>query len=150
MEEIDENVDVDEHTSFLDHVYLECTQRERKPNESIIEQYTKMFESHKFQLEQHKIYRSGKNLTHKQKRSPTTWRDMLKNALSDTATSQTRKWSICTKFQVLSWMTIRKNLNQLNNYQWHELDDLTSGGQSPSLRYQSRNRLKHVTDAWQG
>ena len=39
------NVDIDEPTSFLDHVYLGCTQRECKPNEAIIEQYTKMFES---------------------------------------------------------------------------------------------------------
>ena len=39
------NVDIDEPTSFLDHVYLGCTQRECKPNETIIEQYAKMFES---------------------------------------------------------------------------------------------------------
>ena len=39
------NVDTGEPTSFLDHVYLGCTQRECKPNEKIIQQYTKMFES---------------------------------------------------------------------------------------------------------
>ena len=39
------HVDIDEPTSFLGHVYLGCTQRECKPNEAIIEQYTKMFES---------------------------------------------------------------------------------------------------------
>ena len=39
------NVDIDEPTSFLDHVYLGCTQRKCKPNEAIIERYTKMFES---------------------------------------------------------------------------------------------------------
>ena len=39
------NVDLDEPTSFLDHVCLGCTQRECKPNEIIIEQHTKMFES---------------------------------------------------------------------------------------------------------
>ena len=32
------NVDIGEPTSFLDHVYLGCTQRECKPNETIIEQ----------------------------------------------------------------------------------------------------------------
>ena len=36
------NVDIDEPTSFLDHVYLGCTQRECKPNAAIIEQHTKM------------------------------------------------------------------------------------------------------------
>ena len=37
-------IDLDEPTSFLDHVYLGCTQRECKPNEIITEEYTKMFE----------------------------------------------------------------------------------------------------------
>ena len=39
------NVDIEEPTSLLDHVYLACTQRERKPNEKFIELYNKMFES---------------------------------------------------------------------------------------------------------
>ena len=39
------NVDIDEPTSFLDHVYLRCIQRERKSNKTIIEQHKKMFGS---------------------------------------------------------------------------------------------------------
>ena len=39
------NVDLDEPTSFLDHIYLGCTQRECKQNDIIIEEWTKMFES---------------------------------------------------------------------------------------------------------
>ena len=39
------DVDIQEPTSFLDHIHLGCTQRECKPNEKIIEQYNKMFES---------------------------------------------------------------------------------------------------------
>ena len=39
------NVDLDEPTSFLDHVNLGYTQRECKPNEIIVEEYRKMFES---------------------------------------------------------------------------------------------------------
>ena len=39
------NIDPDETDSFLDHVYLGCTQRECKPNEIITEEYKKMFES---------------------------------------------------------------------------------------------------------
>ena len=31
------NVDIDEPASFLDHVYLGCSQRECKPNETNIE-----------------------------------------------------------------------------------------------------------------
>ena len=45
MRKMMKNVEIDEPTSFLDHVYLGCTQRECKPNETIIEQYKKMFES---------------------------------------------------------------------------------------------------------
>ena len=33
------NVDLDEPTSFLDHVYLGCAQRECEPNETIVEEY---------------------------------------------------------------------------------------------------------------
>ena len=39
------DVDIEESTSVLDHVYLGCTQRESTPNEKIIKQYNKMFES---------------------------------------------------------------------------------------------------------
>ena len=39
------DVDIEEPTSFLDHVYLGCTQRGCKPNEKIIGQHDKMFES---------------------------------------------------------------------------------------------------------
>ena len=39
------NVGLDEPTSFHDHVYLGCSQRECKPNEIIIDEYRKMFES---------------------------------------------------------------------------------------------------------
>ena len=39
------NVDLDEQTSCLDPENLGCTQRECKPNEIIIDEYRKMFES---------------------------------------------------------------------------------------------------------
>ena len=39
------NVDLDEPTSFLDHVYVGCTQRQCKVSENIIDQYRDMFES---------------------------------------------------------------------------------------------------------
>ena len=38
-------VDLGEPTSFLDHVYLGCTKREWKPNETIFDEGRKMFES---------------------------------------------------------------------------------------------------------
>ena len=48
VEEMNEHVVPDEPTLFLDHVYLGCTQRECKPNEIIVTEYTKMSESHIF------------------------------------------------------------------------------------------------------
>ena len=39
------HVDIEEPTSFLDHVYVGCAQRECKPNEFIFEKYKEMFES---------------------------------------------------------------------------------------------------------
>ena len=36
--------DLDETTSFLEHVYLGCTQSEYEPNEDIVEQDKDMFE----------------------------------------------------------------------------------------------------------
>ena len=40
-----ELVDLDEPTSFPDHVYLGCTQRECQPNEDVVNQHREMFES---------------------------------------------------------------------------------------------------------
>ena len=39
------NVDLGEPTSFLDHVYLGCTQRECEQNDKIVAAYRNMFES---------------------------------------------------------------------------------------------------------
>ena len=75
--------------------------------------------NHIFLLEQLKNYRRERSVTQKPDRGPMTWKDMLENALNDTASWQTRKWSSFSKSQVLASMTIkssRKNLNQLEIY----------------------------------
>ena len=77
-------VDLDESTSFLDHVYLGCTQRECEPNEIIIEQYSEMFES-RISAGANEKLPGWENLTQKELRGPMTWKDMLKNALRDIA-----------------------------------------------------------------
>ena len=108
------NVDINEPTSFLDHVYLGCTQRECKPNETIIEQKTKMFESRISAGATEKL--PGRDgcvvLRH--------GRTCSKNVLNDTSKWQTRKWSNCAKFQALAWMIMnssRKISNQLESCQ---------------------------------
>ena len=80
-------VDLDEPTSYFDHVYYGCTQCECKPNEIIIEEYRKNIRrcsNHEFLQEQPKNYLGEKSLTQKQSCGHTIWKDMLKNALRDT------------------------------------------------------------------
>ena len=48
------HVDIDEPASFLDHAHLGCTQRECRPNETIIEQFQVCL------LEQRTNYQDGK------------------------------------------------------------------------------------------
>ena len=43
--ELNEEVDVGETTSFLDHVYLGCTQRQCEIGKDIVDNYRTMFES---------------------------------------------------------------------------------------------------------
>ena len=110
------NVDLDEPTSFLDHVYL--GRRQRLKNDQ-----------------------SGKSITQRRLRGPTIWKDMLKNALKDIANWQTKRRSNCTKSQVFAWMIIisrKRNVNQVGELSkvcsqivfdilctWHDLLELT-------------------------
>ena len=74
------------------YVYLGCTQRECKPNEIVIEQDTKMFESRISAGATEKLP-GWENLTQRRWRGLTTWKDMPENALSDTTSWQTKEWS---------------------------------------------------------
>ena len=73
------HVDLGEPTSFLDHVYLGCTQRECKPNEDIVNQNKEMFES-RISATATEKYQDGRNFAQKLSRGPTTWKDMRKTA----------------------------------------------------------------------
>ena len=101
-------MDLDEPTSLLDFVFLGCTQRECKPNETIIEYFSKMFES-----------RISAGATD----NLLVWQQPHAQAAamgSDTVNWHTRKWSNFKKFHALAWMIInssRKNSNQLENCQ---------------------------------
>ena len=157
------NVDIEEPTSFLDHVYSGCAQRECKLNEKIIGQYNKMSESRISAGATEKLYQDGTNLAQKPQRGPTTWKDMLENAWNGIASWRTRRRSNYTKFLILIW-TIAKSKRKnwkikvncqkfapilyLNACTWHELVDLTFCGQSTHWHDLSQNGLKHVTDDW--
>ena len=91
------NVDLDEPTSCLDHVNLGCTQREWGMK-SLLRKIHRCL-NRVFLLEQLKNYRGGQSLAKNPWLGPTTWKDMLEQALSDTVNWQTRTWSSFTKFQ---------------------------------------------------
>ena len=50
-----------------------------------------------------------------QSRGSTTWKDMLENALRDTASWLTTKWSSCTVFQVLAWVITNSKREELES-----------------------------------
>ena len=87
-------VDLDKPTSFLDHVYLGCTQRECKENEKVIDEHRAMFESRIYAGATEKLpYQGVKNLTQRRSRDPTVWKDMPKNALKDISNWRTNRQS---------------------------------------------------------
>ena len=114
------NVDLDEPTSFLYHVYFGCTQRESKPNEDIVNQYREMFESRIFAGSTQKS--PGWEKPHAK---TVAWSyDMEWHAQKcverNCELANKKRQSSFTKPEVLAWMiTIsrRRNWNQLENCQ---------------------------------
>ena len=110
-------VDLGEPTSFLDHVYLGCTQRECKSNESTIDEHRK-FSNHESSPEQLQSYSVGRDPTRKRSLGQMTWKNMRKSALKGIVNWQTKRQSSYTKSQLPAWMSIisrRRNWNRLEN-----------------------------------
>ena len=88
-------VDLGEPTSFFfffGHVHLGCTQRECKPNESMVDDCRKCSnrESLQEQLESHS---NRRKMVQTLLRDPTTWKDMQRNELNGTANWQRKQSS---------------------------------------------------------
>ena len=96
------NVDLEEPTSFLDHVYVGCTQRECESNENIFEEYKKC-SNHKFLQEQLRNYLGGRNA------DISSWSyDMeghSKKCVEDVANWPTEILTNCTKSKLQLWTT---------------------------------------------
>ena len=137
------HVDLDEPTSFLDHVYLGCTQRECKPNAITTNGHRENVWLNNFCWSNWKIARMG----------ITSGRGL------------TKRHRNCTKIQIFPWMTIisrKRNLNQLETYPmyarnlswnvctWYELVDQTDYGKQTNMLDLSPNGQEHVTDHWHG
>ena len=115
-------VDLGEPTSFLDHVFLGCTQRQCKPNEIIIDESRKMFES---RISSGATEKSpGREKPHAE---TVAWScDVEGHAKIRVeryiVSWQTKRQKSFTVSQLLAWMIItsrRRNWNQLGNCQKH-------------------------------
>ena len=100
------HVDIDEPTSFLDHVYLGCTQRECKPNETIVEQFKKMFESGISAVATAKITGMGKTSRTNSSVGPTTWKDMLKKCVGAIQLENCQKFAHKLSWNACTWARI--------------------------------------------
>ena len=115
------DVALGEPTSFPDHAYSACTQRECQMSKDIVDNYRSMFES--------KISARAMENWQKQKprcnliperylHGPTIWKVMHRNAWKDVANLPIKQLSNCTKSQRHAWMIInskKKKLDQLEN-----------------------------------
>ena len=87
-----------EPTSFLDHVYLGCTQRQCEISKDTVDNYRNMFESRISASALEKLPSTRKldaNIPH----GPMTWKVMQRNAWKDIANWRTNQLSSCTKSQ---------------------------------------------------
>ena len=118
---LNKEVDLGEPTSFLDHVYLGCTQRRCEISKDIVDNYRTMFES--------RISAGGvEKLPYPQNLRISSWSyDMAGHAKSvwnDIVSWRTRRLSNSTKYLLHASMTTtskKKKQNLLENCQIHAL-----------------------------
>ena len=103
---LNKEVDLGELTSFFDHVYLGCTQRQCEISKDIVDNYRTMFES--------RISAGATEKYHSRKicvflRGPTTWRVMKRNVWNDIVSWRTKRLNNSTKYQLHALMTPSAN-----------------------------------------
>ena len=118
---LNKEVDLGEPTSFLDHVYLGCTQRQCEVSQNIVDNYRTMFES--------RISAGGlEKLPFSQNTRISSWSyDMVghaKKCVNDIVSWQTRLHNNSTKYLLhasIITTSKRKKQNLLENCQVHVL-----------------------------
>ena len=113
------HVDLGEPTSFLDYVYLGCTQRECEPKESLVNDYRKMFESRISAEATEKLPQSEK-IGANAIAGSYDMEERAKNALNDSANWQTTTLGNYTKSAHPALTIVssrRKNWKQWENCQ---------------------------------
>ena len=103
------DVDLGEPTSFLDHVYLRCIQRECKTSKGIVDNYKNMFESRISGGAKEKLHtRVSGNLMQKQYLlRPMTRKVMQRYVWNDIANLRIKRLNNYTKLLFLAWMIIK-------------------------------------------
>ena len=92
-------VGLGEPTSFLDHVYLECTQQECETSEDVVDNYRSMFETRISVGAIEKLACAGKLDANIFLLGPMTWKVMQRNVWNDIANWRTEQLNKYTKSQ---------------------------------------------------
>ena len=118
---LNKEVDLGEPTSFLDHVYLGCTQRQCEVSQDIVDNYRTMFESRISAGGLEKLpFSQNIRILH----GLMTWWVMQRNVWNDIVSWLIRLHSNSTKYLLHASMTTtskKKKQNLLENCQLHAL-----------------------------
>ena len=147
---LNKEVDLGEPTSFLDHVYLGCTQRQCEISKDIVWQ----LQDHnpEFPQEQPKNYHARKICVFL--RGHMTCKDMPRNGWSDIVSWQTRRLNNSTKYLLPALMTttsvgeLSKVCSQFVPKLVHTWHVLIFFAQWTNLHDQLQNGPKLVTNVW--
>ena len=161
-----DDVDLGELTSFLDHVYLGCTQRECQISKDIVTNYRDMFETRISAGAKEKLPARASGKPDAETSSSWSY-DMEGHAKTCVEgyceLEKIKRLNTYTKSQHHAWMTFslrKKKMDQLENcpqfahktfltcQDWHVLGDLNSHGLWINLLERSQNGQKFVTNAW--
>ena len=99
---LNKEVDLGEPASFLDHVYLGCTQRQCEISKDIVDSYRTMLESRISAGATEKLPRSKICVS---LRGPTIWRVMQRSVWNDIVSWQTGRLNNSTKYLLHALMT---------------------------------------------
>ena len=100
---LNKEVELGEPTSFLDHVYLGCTQRQCEISNNTADNYRTMFES-RISAGEWRIYHTLTNFV--SLHGLMIWRVMPRNECNDFVSWQTRRFNNSTKYLLHALMTI--------------------------------------------
>ena len=99
---LNKEVDLGEPTSFLEHVYLSCTQRKCEISKDIVDSYRTMFES-RISAEEQKSFHTLRIVVFLH--GLMIWKVMQRNVWNDIVSWQTRRLNNSTMYLLLASMT---------------------------------------------